>query len=384
MVSEFELILHHTYSSWGGLPVDRSDYNSHGSATGVVFEPDGVAPGSGVLSFIDRNSQLSVPFTPAQRSLTAVKVEVTARCPHELLNFEETLVAGHNSFSFGVQDPGLVASFISKSTSSMDNIEELSTENDGVVFPPWTMPQDKWVKLVFVHDGLNAMRFYADGQLIAQRTNLLASVPPVGPLGLSIGNKVETPAKATLSFFGIDIDEVKVWRLDPNFIDRNFLARPMNNDIAACWTSFFASLRKALRQDSVCTGHLNAALIATVDELRRVILTLGPESRDRYIKTCIRYQELWKAGQIDGPEMAQLVTEWNASLRLAGFSFHEVGDLAPFFRGHCFTDILALCAPLECDPHFLGLMAIISKIAQFKIAQESGSTEQGGSHGGRY
>jgi hypothetical protein len=374
MSSELELILHHTYSGWGGLPVDLSDYESHGRASRVVFEPNGATPGSGALTFTTLNSRVSVPATPAQKSLTAVKVEVTARNRFFLHNRLETLVAGHNSFSFYLVNEAreLHAAFFGKSTIPGANTDGLSSADDGVVFPRWTMPGDTWVKLVFVHDGLNTMRLYADGQLIAQRTNLLASVPRVGPLGISIGNE---PDKDTQCFSGNDIDEVKVWRLDPNLMDQQFLTRPMNNDVAACWTRFFASLRKALKQNPECARQMNVAITAIIDELQRAILAQGLEARARYINTCIRYRHLWKEGHLDGPAMAELVAEWIAWLRLTGFSFHNISGLAVFFRNHCLLrDILPLCAPLECDPRFLVFMAFT-----LGITQESGSVSQEGS-----
>ncbi len=52
MASTFQLICHHTYSGFGGLPVDLSDYESHGQSIDTTF-PDGIAQGSGALNFKD-------------------------------------------------------------------------------------------------------------------------------------------------------------------------------------------------------------------------------------------------------------------------------------------------------------------------------------------
>jgi hypothetical protein len=379
MSSEFELILHHTYSSWGGLPVDLSDYDSHGRASLVDYLPDGATPGSGALTFTTKSSRVSVPSTPAQKSLTALKVELTAR--FRLIFFglvAETLVAGHESFSVRLfpATHHLDVAFVRSSTVPKTYSYGLNSGADGVVSPRWSMPFDTWVQLVIVHDGLNTIRLYADGRLVAQRTDVLASVPPVGFLGISIGNEPDSDHQ---SFHGSDIDEVKVWRLDPNLMDRQFLTRPMNNDVAACWTRFFASLRKALKQNPECAREMSVAITAIIDELQRAILAQGLEARDRYISTCIRYRHLWKQGHIDGLAMAELVAEWIAWLRLTGFSFQNISGLAVFFRNPCLRDILPLCAPLECDPHFLVFMAFI-----LGITQESGSILQEGSYGRRY
>ena len=37
MTLTFELILHHTYSGFDGLPVDLSDYDSHGNTIDTDF-----------------------------------------------------------------------------------------------------------------------------------------------------------------------------------------------------------------------------------------------------------------------------------------------------------------------------------------------------------
>jgi hypothetical protein len=66
------------------------------------------------------------------------------------------------------------------------------------------------------------MELYADGQLIARRTNLLGTVPSVGPLGVSIGNQPEGDA----SHWDGDIDELKVWRLNPHLMMKNSFPGP--------------------------------------------------------------------------------------------------------------------------------------------------------------
>jgi len=378
MSSEFELILHHTYASWGGLPVDLSDYDSHGRASLVDFLPDGATPGSGALTFNSKNSRVSVRSTPAQRSVTALKVEVTARLRHLLPGLiEGTLVAGDQSFEIsvfpGTNDVGV--SFVGNPADPKTFTYGLNSLADGVVSPRWKMPFGQWVQLAIVHDGSTTIRLYADRRLVAERSGVPASVPPVGFRGISIGNAPDENRHQ--SFLGSDIDEVKVSRLDPNLMDRQFVTRPMTNDVVACWRRFFASLGKALQQHPECARQMNAAFLAIIDELRRAILAHGAEGRERYIRTCIRYRHLWKQGRLDDLAMAELVAEWLAWLRLTGFSFHSISGLAVFLRNQCLRDILPLCAPLGCDRQFLVFIAFVTG-----IIEESGSTLQEGLYGG--
>jgi hypothetical protein len=243
MTSTFELICHQTYSQWGGLPVDLSDYDSHGQAFDTEFLNDGIAPGSGAIRFPLPQSRILVPSSPASSSLTGIKVEVTVRRTSRLSRFQ-TLVAGHNSFSFFLIEDQLGASFRGKSTQPLATSDGLNAETNGVISPRWTMTLgSKWVTLGFLHDGIDTMELYADGQLIARRTDLLASVPPVGPIGISIGNE---PDGGGRSFLGGDIDDVKIWRLNPHLMDLEFFSRPVNEAVAKCWKRFFRSLGKAL------------------------------------------------------------------------------------------------------------------------------------------
>ena len=97
----WELICHHTYKL-EGAPIDLSVYESHGRheqfQTGDALV-DGVAPGSGAVSFPRLGSRIRVPTSEAWQPLDGIKVEVTARRYYPQ-SHNQTLIAGHNSFSF--------------------------------------------------------------------------------------------------------------------------------------------------------------------------------------------------------------------------------------------------------------------------------------------
>jgi hypothetical protein len=355
MTSAFELICHHTYK---GLAVDLSDYDSHGHAFDTEFLDDGAVPGSGAARFPLPQSRILVRSSPASKSLTGIKVEVTLRRTRRL-NRITTLVAGHNSFSFFLVEDQLRATFRGKSTQPLANSDGLDSETHGVVSPRRTITVgNNWMTLGFLHDGIDTMELYADGQLIAQRIDLLASVPPVGSLGLSIGNE---PDGNNNCFLGGEIDEVKIWRLDPSIMDRQFFERPMDKAVAECWTRFFHSLTNALKRYPDCARQVDRALIALIDGIRRNIMAYGPETRERYIKTCEQYLQLWRAGKLDGPEMTKLIANWCAWLRLVGFSFKDDPAVKELLHSDCLKKIMAECEPLNCDPQFLALIRLIMK-----------------------
>jgi hypothetical protein len=85
------------------------------------------------------------------------------------LNRISTLVAGHNSFSFFLVEGQLRATFRGKSTHPLASSDGLDSDSDGVVSPRWTMPVgNRWLKLAFIHDGVDTMELYVDDQLIAR------------------------------------------------------------------------------------------------------------------------------------------------------------------------------------------------------------------------
>jgi hypothetical protein len=370
MTATFELICHHVYSGWDGLPVDLSDHDNHGQAIDTQFLKDGVVPNSGALRFWKSGSRVYVPASNSWRSLGGIKVEVTARrrITPILVDDHQTLIAGDNSFSLFISNHSLFASFRGTSTYPLQNSDGLNSMGSPG-FQEYLVPYGKWVTLGFTHDGFDTMELYADGQLIARRTNLLGTVPSVGPLGVSIGNQ----PKGDGSHWDGDIDEVKVWRLNPHLMDEKFFSRPVSNEVAECWARFFRSLAKALEHDPECARQVQAAMRSALDRIPRMIMRKGPETRARYFRTCYEYLQLWRAGKLDTPEMVELCGDWCAWLRLVGASFRDNPVLKILLQSDCLKKIVADCQPLKCDPQFEALVRGLVNYCGESVAPEGQS-----------
>ena len=356
MSATFELICHHTYAGWDGLPVDLSDHDNHGQAIDTQFLKDGVAPNSGAIRFSKSGSRVYVPASNSWRSLGGIKVEVTARrrITPILLDDHQSLIAGQNSFSFFISNHSLFASFRGTSTYPLQNSDGLNSMGSPG-FPQYLVPYGKWVTLGFTHNGFDTMELYADGQLIARRTNLLGTVPSVGPIGVCIGNEPE----GNDTHWDGDIDEVKVWRVNPHAMDEEFFSRPVTDDVARCWARFFRSLATALEQNPDCARQIQAAIRTALDRVRRTIIGKGPETRARYFRTSHDYFQLWRAGKLDSPEMAELCADWCAWLRLVGVSLRDDPALKALLESDCLKKIVADCEPLNCDPQFYALVRLM-------------------------
>jgi hypothetical protein len=85
-----------------------------------------VAPGSGAVRFPRLGSRIPVPTSEAWQSLGGIKVEVIARRDYAQTH-NQTLIAGHNSFSFYIANSYLTATFLTdKSTYPLQNSDGLN------------------------------------------------------------------------------------------------------------------------------------------------------------------------------------------------------------------------------------------------------------------
>ncbi len=358
MASTFELICHHTYSGFGGFPLDLSGHDSHGQLPeDTELLPDGVAPGSGAWRFPRLESRIRVPTSEAWQPLGGIRVEVTARRDYPQTH-NQTLIAGHNSFSFYIANSLLYATFRTvKSTYPLQNIDGLISSTHALPeLGPYRLPRGEWMTLGFIHDGLDTMELYVNGRTVARRTGLLAGVPPVGPLGVSIGNEPDRNEPLTG-----EIDEIKVWRLNPHIMDEQFFSRPVDKTVANCWERFLRSLAEALDRHPDCARLIQRTINEAVDRLRRTIIARGPETRERFERTSREYLQLWRAGKLDSPEMDKLFADWCTWLRLVDISIEDDPALQELLRSNCLRRVLARCEPLDCDPQLAALLQLIMR-----------------------
>ncbi len=195
----WELICHHTYKC-GGLPVDLSACNSHGHAVNVNVLADGVVPESGALRFNQSGSRVLVPVSAAWQPLGGIMVEVTARVLTQAPHWQ-MLIAADGAFSFFLREHILFATFTTPAGLSTWPLTGTLATTDGISsaqglftpinFPTYSIPIGEWATYGFMHNGLDAMELFVNGQLIGKRTMLQAGVPGVGPGGVSIGNSAD-------------------------------------------------------------------------------------------------------------------------------------------------------------------------------------------------
>lgn len=350
----WELICHHTYRGTPGVVVDVSGTDaSHGRAEGLAkgdFLADGAATGSGAVRCYNPTGRVRVSATARPwRTLGGVRGEVTFR--RESAPGAIGFILDGDTFQFLIRSENLVAWF----SSYPAQFAEVSVHNDQVG-PRYRVPFGRWVTLGFMHDGFGTMELYADGAVVARKSSVLAPVIAPGPSGLSIGNSGSTSGNPLNG----QIDEVKIWRLNPRRFDEAFLSRPMDDATADCWVRLGRELAEALRRHPECAGKLGAEIQEALRSIVRQAAAKGPETQARLADATRAYSELWQAGKVGGPEMAQVAADLIAWLRLAGVPIETNPAVARLADSECLKTIMAEITPPDCDRQAVQLLSSIT------------------------
>jgi hypothetical protein len=348
----WELICHHTYRA-GGLPVDLSDHDQHGIPSAVSYEPDGAFPGSGALRF-HAGGYVRIPASPVWGTLGGLAIEMTVR-------LEPPAPGRTNIRILADARPGFIlltynhhVRFVYATSESSQRGERVGATN--------VVPYNAWTTVRLVHNGLDTVQFYVDDVLVSEAPARLA-VPGVAGRDIWFGNANGWP----LAMEGL-LDDVKVWRLDPFRIRNVFVQRPLDRDTAACWEAALRSLIEQVASRPDCAELLRREMPRALDEMRRQI-RVGDVARERYADICDSYAWLWRAGQINGPEMARLLRGWCGLLEDLGVDL-SYGSKALAVARDC-TEGLDLSALVECDRELAGFLELLRR----ECAEESGAEQ---------
>lgn len=355
MAELWELICHHSYRGIPGVVVDLSPRGaSHGQVFGLDdgdFLADGAAPGSGSVRFYKQDGRIRVPTeaTPWQ-SIVGIKGEVTLRRQPSL-----GFIIDSDAFQFHLRGNTLdmpVAWF----SSHPAQYAEISTVFDSVGPTSYRVPAGQWVTLGFMHDGFGTMELYADGQVVARRSGVYGPVKAPGGAGLSIGNTLRSGG---LSCNG-EIDELKIWRLNPRRIEDEFYARPMDRETAECWRRFRREIKEAFQRHPDCAKQLGSLVKSAVDSLIRQANAQGPETQSRVLRAAKEYNRLWRDGKVDSPEMADVFLDLIGWLRIAGVAPEDNAALVALKSSPCWQLILDELTPFDCDRQFMTLLRTVT------------------------
>lgn len=356
----YQLILHHVYRG-GPYAIDLSGAQNDGLVIDALYAKDGATAGSGALVFRTPHSRVRVPLRNKSlfKRLFALKVEVTVRM--DALGQRRNLVEGDNSFAFFIDPQGhLCGSYngpqfaggplVWQGANSLDNSPDGTTR---------TVPMNHWVTLRFEHDGYASVRLFIDDVLVAANYSLRSGVPPVVNTGVSIGNWTLTDAYA----FDGAIDEVKIWRWDPDEAFGQFLGRPAQPCGACCWQAIFEWIEAQLhdphgRQRVIA---LMGCIGAAQTEMVRALRSKGEKAIAKNARLSAEYRQLWQRGAIDGDDMKDWQVRWfDWVTRVAGpDAFNEYTERVQ--RCLIASGFLDQLPHFDCDDEFARYIQSLSR-----------------------
>jgi hypothetical protein len=359
----WELILHHTYSGTPGVVYDSSPrHGSHGQLqdglAGSDFVPDGASPGSGAVGFPKTGStvggSIQVPtISDSWAPLEGIYCEIIC-----LFDAPVALAGGGNLlstefFTLGVGDftgealPPGVAAWVE---FHPDPGDPAWTVRVPVGDNPWLrgvvpFSANEWVTLGFLYDGLSTAQILVNGVVAGE---VVEDLPRMG-----------TPQLITIGpIFGL-IDDVKIWRLNPQRITDNFLDRPMDSSTAHCLLAWLAQSRQVLAADPQCAERFMDLLDGAMRIGLVQVLAGDDATRQLFQQATKDYQQAWNQGRFD--DVARIIADLSQLPSITA-PFAENDSTLELLKDPCVRQILAALPPLTCDPELSALAQSIAAI----------------------
>ena len=350
-----QLITHHTYKLPGNA-FDLSRFENHGICKDTSFAADGATPSSGAMLFDKPTSEIRIERSSSFSALGALQIEILLKLdgsPTSRMN----LLEGHLAFAFFILPGGVLSgTFIGPLTlgavPSWHGVESRPPFSpDGSTH---TVPAGRWTVLTYSHDGFRGLAISIDGEVVGSRNDLHSAVGPVGNLGTTVGI---WPDAAQYTLKG-GIDDLKIWRRDPDAMRDEFFSRLVSEPEGNCWAALFHELAERL-------GRHDEALITALRSIDQLLRRAVHESaRDAHFlhrnrDYAARFTKLWTSGNVGSPEMEALLSRWLPEVvKATGIAPTDQGltRLADAIAGH---DAVRRLGRFDCDAQFGAFLKII-------------------------
>lgn len=347
MIEPWELILHHTYSGVPGVIFDQSPTRtSHGIAVNLgpdAFHADGATSGSGAITF-PRNGYIQVPAsTEVWAPLGGIRIEIVCRC--ETVQGGGTLIDG-GSFRFNLR-----GGFFSGEFTAAPGGGAFTSGGSPGLQP---VPDNAWVTVELLYDGFSLRDCKLNGVSVDRDTF------PLNPMDtttmVAIGN-----SRAGNDGFTGSIDDVKVWRLNPRYIDDVSINRPVDVGVEQCWVDWVRTLNDAFDADRDCADAIITLIGRAVASILRVP-DGDTDTAGQWEFAAQRYAELWADNRLD--EIVPVLVDLVAWLKSHGLDPAQNADLQALLNNDCFAKLRNTIPPLNCDPQFAGFVESLSASLQ--------------------
>ena len=336
-------MLNHIYAGTPGVIFDLSPGRTcHGRGGNLApndYQPDGTQEGSGAINFAAQpNGLVQVSPKTAWGHLSALRCEVVCIYDGDEMFNDMTLVGSH-SFLFWINDGHSPVLTYRNAGGRID----LSSY-------PFSFPTHQWVTLGFLFNGLGRSSITIDGKEIASFDTRTAA--PIAPVeNISIGN-----SPAAVNGWNGRIDDVKIWRYNPHWVDDTFTNRPADPGVRECWKRWSEGLGVALRDDSECAGRVRQLID---DAIASIIRKASSTAVDPTFQAAMDdYRDRWGQGDFHQLQaiLADLVAATGNNLQLKNDP-----ALLALANDPCVQSLSSRLPKLECDPGFTGLLENTAK-----------------------
>ncbi|UMB69118.1 LamG domain-containing protein [Mycobacterium paraterrae] len=343
MIEAWELVLHHTYSGTPRVVIDDSPGRQcHGVAINLTdddFLADGAAPNSGAVR-CHPDSMIRVPATKVLNEMSSVRVEVTFICDRPEGG---DLVIG-DSFGFGIGNGHLSAGWANVAGS-------FGGYTIGATGPPLAVGQ--WHTAGYFYDGFLSHGFTQNGQKVSDFRDEIHPLNPVGALRIGNRDVGQTGSPTVRKGFAGRIDDVKVWRLNPHYVDAAFQDRPTDTDTNDCWRQWRRALNAALSDGSECAAVVTDRIARAVAGVMHSAAA-SDDVAAQWEFAAQRYAEFWQADQLD--QIVPVLVDLVSYLRGAGVDPTNDADVIALIHEPCFDEIRRKLPPLDCDQKFVSML----------------------------
>jgi len=351
MIPPWELILHHSYSGTPGVAFDHSPgHASHGR--GVDLDPsdfilDGQSAGSGAVR-IRRRGRIAVAPTDNWGQLSALCVELVFR--RERADGSGHLVNAFGSFAVALFSDGELD--LAVNTNWHTPGSHLGLQRFHVSLADFGIDPMSWVRAGFTYDGIDTVQLFLNGELAETWTD--RPLQPLRPVSeLTIGNE----RNGTVPFDGL-VDDVKIWRPNPNRITHDLLIRILDGGVSDCWEKWGKKFRTGLTDLAAHDVECSGTLFRLVNQVQAAIGPLvlhSPATKQAWEQAIAEYQRLWAQGDVAG--IGPVLTRLLETLRAEGVPLDQVAAVRELIESRCFGELMNGIPPLDCDPQFLQMLA---------------------------
>jgi hypothetical protein len=343
----WDLICDHQYI-WGTIAADRSRWHSDG------FSYDLAPVAGGGLNFSTPNSRVVIPRRNGDPwgSMGAIRVEIVASRQWG----DGTIIDADGCFRL---------SFAGLHAGVQGIVIEILNQTFTMVVP--TSPPSE-TKIVISHDGVNQFSGNYTGGLphggggggiMTGPVTVPGQVPPVGPQGIWIGNRIGSPN----NYLNGNISSVKIWRADPQAIPTTFIGRPFTPPELKCWGDLIGKIGTMGASDPVCARWLKDLIEQQQGLLVQRLGQKSPSTLADFYKMCAAYQKLWSAGKVGSAEMQSLMVQLRDWLKNEGIFSADDPGLRETLQNPCMAKFTGTAGSLDCDPEAQALIKAILGVA---------------------